>query len=149
VYLVHLNLPEDDPNRIEQLYDGLDAHTLWFTRSGKYVAWSNYKHVWVRKPNDFAQAPITITIPGKKLVQGFSWHPDDENRIVIAAGTEIWIYDVARADLRLFYQMAPEEEQAGMFVAEPRWKGNDIIFTLFEDREILKVLREAGAGGGR
>ena len=143
VVLAHLT--EKDPTkRLETLYDGKKIHTLWFSPKGKYVMWIKEEGCWYRDPNDLGKPGIKIPNPviedeeGNKVVitdkpiKGAIWN-DTEDRLAITAGNQIWIYSTITKKTELYHKFG---KALSHFVGEPRWRGNKLIVTVFEDTSL-------------
>jgi len=158
VMLAHLD--EKDPKKVmESLYDGKGVHTLWFSADGKYVTWAKESNVWYRRPGDVGKkgtkvpAPI-IEVDGEKVavqgkaIKGCVWN-ESSTRLAITAGNQVWIFDVNKNETTIYHEFGTESAH---FTADPRWKDNRLILTIYEDMEITgreKPSRFAAKGKGK
>ncbi|MDF1666806.1 MAG: hypothetical protein P1V97_33960 [Planctomycetota bacterium] len=126
---------------LETLYDGKKIHTLWFSPAGKWVMWIKEEGCWYRDPNDIGKAGIKIPNPviededgnlveiTDKSIKGAIWN-NDENRLAITAGNQVWIYSTVTKKTELYYEFGGALSH---FLGEPRWRGDKLILTIFED----------------
>lgn len=119
---------------IEELYDQTDIHTLWFSPKGKYVTWSGPRAVYFRGPTETPDKMVRVTIPTlpdgeDPLIKGVSWN-DGEQKLAIAAGNRLYIYELATKEL---YPVAELGSMNDTFTAEPRWVGDQVWVSSYED----------------
>lgn len=119
---------------IEQLYDGTDVHTLWYSPRGTYMTWSTPWGLWFRRPDDPQDKTVEVRIPpqpeGVTLeMKGVTWH-DDESKLAFTAGNKLFVYDLPSKET---YQVAEFGTETTTFAAEPRFVGDDVYLTAFED----------------
>lgn len=126
---------------LETLYDGKKIHTLWFSPKGKWVMWIKEEGCWYRDPNAVGKPGIKVPNPviededgnlveiTDKSIKGAIWNKD-ENRLAITAGNQVWIYSTVTKKTELYYSFGGALSH---FLGEPRWRGNKLILTIFED----------------
>jgi hypothetical protein len=119
---------------IEQLYDGLDVHTLWYSPKGTYITWATPWGVWFRRPDDKPEQTVQVQIPpqaeGEPLeVKGVTWH-DSERKLAFTAGNKLFICELPSNEV---YQVAEFGEATSTFAAEPRFVGEEVYLTAFEN----------------
>jgi hypothetical protein len=123
---------------IEQLYDDTDVHTLWYSPRGTYVTWASPWGLWYRRPEDKADKAVQVRIPanpdptadGATLeIKGVTWH-DSERKLAFTAGNKLFICELPSNEV---YQVAEFGTDASTFVAEPRFVGEEVFLTAFED----------------
>lgn len=122
---------------LEQLYDGTDIHTLWYSPRGTYMTWASPNGVWFRRPEDPPAKVVQVDAPiaeGAPLeVKGVSWS-DDERRLAFVASNRLYVCDVPTGDAKAEpYEAAVFGEAASHFGAEPRWVGDQVYLSVFED----------------
>lgn len=133
VVLVHVDRVGKQDDWMEQLYDGLDVHTLWYSPKGTYATWSTDKFVAYRVPTDPPDKTTRIVCraEGKVLeVKGVHWHPG-ERHLAIAAGSRLFVHDAQTKETKEIARFG--EDDALNFVAEPRWVGDKVLLSRFED----------------
>lgn len=130
--------PEAEPAKleseaIEQLYDGTDVHTLWYSPRGTYVTWATPWGLWYRRPEDPADKVVQVKVPevdGATLeVKGVTWH-DSESKLAFTAGNKLFICELPSNDV---YQVAEFGTGESTFAAEPRFVGDEVFLTAFEN----------------
>lgn len=117
----------------EQLYDRLDVHTLWYSPKGTYATWGTKEFVAFRKPTDSKDKTVVIlckNADGLLEVKGVNWH-HSEKFLAITAGSRLFVYDVDKKETREVARFG--EDDAKNFVAEPRWVGDKVVLSRFED----------------
>lgn len=126
---------------LETLYDGKKIHTLWFSPGGKWVMWIKEEGCWYRDPNQIGKPGIKIPNPviededgnlveiTDKSIKGAIWNKD-ENRLAITAGNQVWIYSTVTKKTELYHEFGGASSH---FLGEPRWRGEKLILTIFED----------------
>ncbi len=180
VYLVDLDKmgdrPEDEDHFIEQLYEGVDIHTLWFSPKGTYVTWSSKSTLWFRRPEAAYDEVVELEVlddEGRPLqMRGVTWN-DDETRLAFTAENRVLVFDVER-HLREQEEAAKaaaagetaaaateDEEEEELppnpypiaefprgFAAEPVWMGEEVFLTVVEDvtEERARIRRTPGLG---
>lgn len=144
VYLIHLDRV-GHPDRgefAERLHEQTDVHTLWFSPRGTYVTWSSEKAIWFRPGEGAADGTVHLeckTEEGLPLpIKGVCWS-DDERLLAVTAGNRVFLYDVRGKKLR---EIARFGEDSSHFSAEPRFIGERVYLTVFQD------LRHHARGGG-
>ncbi|MGE0709485.1 MAG: hypothetical protein AB7T09_16020 [Planctomycetota bacterium] len=140
----------------EQLYEGRDVHTLWFSPRGTWITWATPEKVYLRRVGDpaaRAQEPaLELELPGPDgapaRLKGVAWN-DAETRLAITAENELWVYDLAPAARPKGARPTPEEERVAAltgklphryriaafpagFAADPHWDGERVLVSLFE-----------------
>lgn len=126
--------PSEDRSFAEELYDGLDIHTLWYSPRGTYVTWASLNGVWFRRPAGKVDTTVHIAAPesdaGVPLdIKGVTW-ADDESKLAYTAGNRVYVYEVAP---RESYKVAEVGTAETVFLAEPRFVGQQVYFSAFED----------------
>ncbi len=116
---------------LRSLYDGRDIHTLWYSPRGTYITWASPNAVWFQPPSAKEDQIVRIDPPAPGLgeVKGATWS-DDESRLALTIGNTVFVYVLATKDI---YQVASFGETSSHFCAEPRWVGNDLFLSVFED----------------
>jgi len=118
------------PPAIEQLVDSMDVHTLLFSPKGKYVTFANKTWVKYREPGKKDIVTVTMIAGGAPLaVNGFAWDLKEE-RLVITAGNGIYLHDPKTNTTKLVTSVGDPKKT---FTAEPDWRGNEVIFTAYND----------------
>ena len=120
------------------LFDKNDAHTTWISPTGKYATWASPDVVGFRELNGKPGSEVQIAVPGGQ-VKGCYWNKA-ETRIAIAAGNKLFLYDVAKKALG----SAPICDMGNdpkSFVADPVFRGDDVVFTQFKEHEAGEVGR--------
>jgi hypothetical protein len=150
VYLIHVDRRQKnagDPTIFEQLHDRLDVHTLWFSPKGKYVTWATNDAVYFREP-DGAKGSETKIEPKDERglildVKGCAWD-HTESKLAITAGNRVFYYDVAKKALVPVGQYGKDGKS---FVAEPSWREDKIVLTVFTDVAGTGEKRDKKHGG--
>lgn len=142
VVLVHLDRvgKVEGSEWCEQLYDGTDVHTLWFSPKGTYATWSGKEFVSYRKPLDPRDKMVVIDcrdeVGGLLEVKGVHWH-HNERYLAITAGARLFIHDAekaAKGEKNATVEVARFGNNDTLnFVAEPRWVGDQILLSRVED----------------
>lgn len=127
--------------KLEKLYDSTGIHTLWFSPKGRWVTWIKESACWYRSPKDEGKEGIlvpnptyqndkgeTIEITDKKI-KGAIWN-EDETRLAITAGNQIWIHNTSTKTTQIYYEFG---KSLSHFVAEPRWRGDKLVLSVFEN----------------
>lgn len=122
---------------IEQLYDGTDVHTLWYSPRGTYVTWATPWGLWYRRPEDKPGTEVQVQIPANPEVEGttlevkgVTWH-DSERKLAFTAGNKLFICELPSNEV---YQVAQfGTDSTSTFAAEPRFVGEEVFLTAFED----------------
>jgi hypothetical protein len=121
------------PPKIESLDTALDIHTLLFSPKGKYVTWATKHYVKYRDPRAAAGTLVTVDNikdkAGPPEINGFAWDLT-EQRLLIAAGNSIYIHD---PKTKTTTKVQSVGDATKTFTAEPDWRGDDIIFTAYND----------------
>lgn len=143
-YLVRLDdllrrrgVAEADPSArpaIEQLYDGTDVHTLWYSPRGTYMTWATPWGLWFRRPDDTADKTVQVELPAQPEgvtleIKGVTWS-DDEHKLAFTAGNKLFIYELGSKEA---FQVAEFGKDTNTFAAEPRFVGDEVYLTAFED----------------
>jgi hypothetical protein len=135
VVLVHLDRvghPEKG-EWVEQLYDGLDVHTLWYSPRGGFATWATRNFVAYRRPLDGPDktTQVVCKADGTVLeVKGVHWH-HGERYLAITAGSRLFVHD---AETKTTTEVARFGDDDSLnFVAEPRWVGDKVLLSRFED----------------
>jgi hypothetical protein len=140
VVLVHLDRVGKAEQWCEQLYNGPDVHTLWFSPKGTYATWSGKEFVSYRKPLDPRDKLVVIDCRdqagGLLEVKGAHWH-HNERYLAITAGSRLFVHDVEKAakgekDATVEVARFGDNDTLN-FVAEPRWIGDQILLSRVED----------------
>lgn len=130
--------------KLEKLYEGNGIHTLWFSPKGKYVTWIKEAGCWYRDPKDEGKEGILIPNPvfkndkgesvevTDKKIKGASWN-EDETRLAITAGNQVWIYNTTTKTTEIYYEFG---KGLSHFVAEPRWRGEKLLLSVFENMRL-------------
>jgi hypothetical protein len=134
------NGPEAEAAKVEQLYDGTDIHTLWYSPTGKYMTWASPGGLWFRRPDDPPEKTTQLdapTVDGVPLeIKGAAWS-DDERHVAFVATNHLFIYDVPPAGSTGTpeppYDVAMFGTPDTHFGAEPRWVGDQVYLSVFED----------------
>ncbi|MBX3465932.1 MAG: hypothetical protein KF878_03410 [Planctomycetes bacterium] len=128
---------------IEQLYDDTDVHTLWYSPRGTYMTWATPSGVWFRRPDEPADKTVLIQPPppaegeAPLEVKGVTWH-DSERKIAFTAGNKLFLVELPSTEPKLLAKLGPDGHT---FLAEPRFVGDEVYLTSFEDAR--------GSGGVR
>lgn len=122
------------PEAIEQLYDGTDVHTLWYSPRGTYMTWATPWGLWYRRPDDPAEKAVQVQIPpqaeGVQLeIKGVTWH-DNEQKLAFTAGNKLFICELPANEV---YEVASFGKDTHTFLAEPRFVGDEVFLSSFED----------------
>lgn len=145
VALVHLEQVGRGEGWLEQLYDGDDeVHTLWFSPHGAWATWATSTFAAYRRPAPEAGPPVRIVCrdeDGRVLpVKGLHWHAD-ERHLAITAGARLFVHDAQKGETRQVARLGEDDERD--FLAEPRWVGDKVYLSRFEDvRDEAKAWRE-------
>lgn len=128
---------------IEQLYDGTDVHTLWYSPRGTYMTWATPWGLWFRRPDDAPDKTVQVTIPaqpeGAALeIKGVTWK-DDESKLAFTAGNKLFVYEVGSKEA---FQVAEFGKDNTTFAAEPRFVGDEVYLTAFEDANASGRIRK-------
>lgn len=120
---------------IEQLYDGLDVHTLWYSPKGTYITWATPWGLWFRRPDDKPEQTVQVQLPAQPEgsepleVKGVTWH-DNEHKLAFTAGNKLFICELPSNEV---YQVAEFGTATDTFAAEPRFVGDEVYLTAFEN----------------
>ncbi len=125
--------PAED-KAIEQLYDGTDVHTLWYSPRGTYMTWATPWGLWFRKPEDPADKTVQVQLPpqaeGVQLeIKGVTWN-DAETKLAFTAGNKLFICELPSNEV---YEVASFGKDTHTFLAEPRFVGDEVFLSAFED----------------
>lgn len=143
VMLAHLE--ESDPKKVmECLLESPNIHTLWFSPDSKYVLWAKESGCFYRKPDAVGEKGILVPNAVKiledgteeeqfdKKVKGAIFN-NDSTRLAITAGNQVWVHEPANKKTIVYHEI---ESSEAYFLAEPRWKGDELILTIFENTRI-------------
>jgi hypothetical protein len=138
VYRVSIPRGDEAPT-LEQVYDSTDIHTLWYSPRGTYMTWASPNGIWFRRPEDGADKVVQVDAPvvdGAPLeVKGVSWS-DDERKLAFVATNRLYVCEVpAEGAAPEPYEVATFGETASHFAAEPRWVGDQVFLSVFENAE--------------
>ncbi|MCO5172372.1 MAG: hypothetical protein M9894_39235 [Planctomycetes bacterium] len=128
---------------IEQLYDDTDVHTLWYSPRGTYMTWATPSGVWYRRPDDPPEKTVLIQAPRPAEgapaldVKGVTWH-DNERKLAFTAGNKVFVVDLPSAEPK---EVATIGLDTHTFLAEPRFVGDEIYLTAFEDARASGAVR--------
>lgn len=128
--------PPAGPEPIEQLYDGLDIHTLWYSPRGTYVTWASPWGLWYRRPDDPPSKAVQVVVPpqadGAQLeIKGVTWS-DDERKLAFTAGNKLFVCELPANDIYEVYSIGRDTTH---FLAEPRFVGDEVFVSSFEDAQ--------------
>jgi WD40 repeat protein len=135
VYLGHIDrFAKGKPFEMEALYAKNTAHTIWFSPTGKYATWASADAVAFRAVDGKAGSEVNIpfTDRGELPIKGVAWDKG-ETRLAIACGNRIYLYDVDKKATTLLAKVGDDPK---MFVADPVWRGEEILFTQFTDTAV-------------
>lgn len=133
VVLVHLDRVGKRDDWLEQLYDGLDVHTLWYSPKGTYATWSTDKFVAYRVPTDPPAKTTRVVCRAEDKVlevKGVHWH-HNERHLAITAGSRLFVHDAQTKETKEIARFGDDDSLN--FVAEPRWIGDKVLLSRFED----------------
>lgn len=122
----------------ENLHDGLDIHTLWYSPRGTYVTWASENALSFRRPEAKPDTTVVIVAPetddGIPLpIKGVTWH-DKEKLLAYTAGNRCYVYDLDTKKSLLVAEMGKPDTH---FLAEPRFVKDQVFVSLFEDMKAL------------
>lgn len=131
----------------QQLYDGLDVHTLWWSPDGRYCGFATYHgmHIYdVEKDqsHEIAVPPRQLPPPAEgepapaprpRAIRSFSWSADSKS-VVIAGDNAVFLCRLGSdgvSEPELVYE---EDVATSSFIADCHILANGkIIYTLYED----------------
>ena len=123
------------PEPIEQLYDGLDIHTLWYSPRGTYVTWASPWGLWYRRPDDPPSKAVQVLVPaqdGAQLeIKGCTWS-DDERKLAFTAGNKLFICELPANEVYEVYSIGNDTTH---FLADPRFIGDEVFVSSYEDAQ--------------
>lgn len=125
----------DDYSFMEEITDGTEGvHTLFFSPKGKYIGWAEKEGAHYRETAKTEKA-TTVSLGGiTGPVKGLAWD-DKETKLAIAVGNKLVTYDLASKGVT---QIATTGEKG--FVAEPFWRGDEIVYSSFVDASLKKTV---------
>lgn len=124
------------PPAIEQLYDDLDIHTLWYSPRGTYVTWASPWGLYYRRPDDPPSKMVQLAVPpqadGVQLeIKGVTWS-DDERKLAFTAGNKLFVCELPQNEIYEVYSLGRDTTH---FLAEPRFIGDEVFVSCFEDAQ--------------
>lgn len=127
LYMVDIGNAETEA-KVTQLHPNPDVHTLWYSPRGTYVLWANAVEVFYRNL-DAGETKSFAAFNAKgagRLIRGVSFN-EDETKLVYCVEGEVRAYDLKERF------SVPVANIASGFTAEPRWVGEDVVFSVYED----------------
>jgi len=123
----------DDYAFVEQLAEGTDIHSHLLLAQGKYVSWANSEAVSYRETAKAGEKPTKVALTGAAApVKGFAWD-DKEGKLAVASANKLFTYDLAT---KATAELAKVSDKG--FVAEPFWRGDEIVYSSFVDAAMKK-----------
>ncbi len=137
LYMVDLGGVESEPT-VTQLHPHPDVHTLWYSPRGTYVLWANAIEVFYRRvDNGETKSFAAFDKDGKtRLIRGVAFNAE-ETKLAYCVQGEVRSYDLKERFSQPVALIAPG------FTAEPRWIGEDIAFSVYEDISEELAIRRA------
>ncbi len=115
--------------KITQLRDAPDVHTMWYSPTGKYMLWANAVEVFFQETKAGGKRRSFAHLDEERIampIRGATFN-HKETRIAYAVHNQLWVYDM-KAGSR--YPVAVFAEG---FCADPKWVGDDLVVTIYED----------------
>ncbi len=125
----------NDWSFVEPIQETDGIHTLFYSGKGKHIAFADTTLAYVKEMAKAGEKPVKVEIPGSAgVVKGVSWD-DKEQKLAVAIGNKLSIYDLAS---RAVTPVAQVSERG--FIAEPFWRGDELVYSSFVDLDEKKKL---------